>query len=166
MAQGAARTFLYFKHWGPGRIGSRGVLGPPLHTLLTVRHAHLYCARCITMNSPIKLHFENNPVATIHNFSYETPWASGEVEFMDQPFFQKLVCVTAMASFDVELEELNLSDAEEESLWDKKLSELGIDEDDLELDGDGRWSVETRGGEKQDIFAVQFYENGDLRWRL
>ncbi len=118
------------------------------------------------MNTPIKLLFENNLVATINSFSYETPWASGEVEFLDREFFLKLASVTSMSSFDLEMDELNLSDDDEEKLWEEKLSELGITWDDLELDGDERWSILPKGGDEQEIYAVKFYKNGYMDWRL
>jgi len=78
------------------------------------------------MNIPIELHLEGVKVATILSFSYETPWASGKVEFVDDSLLQKLIAVTSVSSFDIEMDELGLEDDEEEKVWEAKLIELGI----------------------------------------
>ncbi len=118
------------------------------------------------INTPIKLLFDNNLVATINTFSYETPWASGEVTFLNQDFLQKLAKVTSMLSFDLEMSEFDLADEVEEQLWEKKLTELDISWEDLQLESDNRWSIEPKESTRQKIYAVRFYENGYMDWRL
>ena len=118
------------------------------------------------MNTPIELQLDGVKVATIHGFSYETPWATGKVEFVDDSLFNKLVAVTSMSSFDLEMDELDLEDEEEERMWDAKLRELGITWDDLKLDRDGRWSVTPSGSESQSIYSPRFFESKFMDWRL
>ena len=118
------------------------------------------------MKTPIKLIFEGNQVATISNFGYETPWASGKVDFINEELFEKLVKVTLMLSFEFEIEDLGLSKEEEEKMWEAKLAELKICWEDLDLDQDEKWLMEPSGGEKQNIYALRFYKNGFMEWRL
>lgn len=118
------------------------------------------------MKTPIKLFFEGRLVGSINSFSYETPRASGKVKFKNENFFLQLVSVTSMAAFDLEVDELDIPDDEEDILWEKKLSELGITWDDLKLDHDRHWTAQESGGESQNIYAVRFYENGLMEWRL
>ncbi len=118
------------------------------------------------MKPPIKLFFENNEIATITDFGYEFPWASGTVIFNDTAFFLKMVNVTTMQFFDSEVEELNLSDEEEERLWEEKLSELSLSWEELDLEDDGKWSIQPLDENKKEICAVQFYKEGYMHYRL
>jgi hypothetical protein len=118
------------------------------------------------MKSPIKLFLDNKEVATIDNFSYETPWASGKIQFHENELFIKLVNVTSMLTFDLEMDELNLPDEEEEKQWESKLSELNLTWADLDLEKDERWAVQARDSDKQNIYALRFYDNGIVEWRI
>lgn len=117
------------------------------------------------MNTPIDLKLDGKTVARITTYSYETPWATGKVEFEDQYLFKKLIAVSSMSSFDLEMDELGLEDDEEEKIWDSKLGELGISWEDLKLDHDGRWAVSSVDSDSQPIFSPRFYESGFMDWR-
>ena len=118
------------------------------------------------MKTPIKLKLDGITVGEILSFSYETPWATGEVKFKDHSLFEKLVAVSSMSSFDLEMDELGLDDAEEEKMWDAKLNELCISWEDLKLDRDDRWSVVTKGGEPKPIYSPRFSEQGFIDYHL
>ncbi|WP_417440855.1 hypothetical protein [Idiomarina sp.] len=118
------------------------------------------------MNTPIELQLDGVKVATILSFTYETPWATGKVEFEDDSLFKKLVAVTSMSSFDLEMDELGLEDDEEEKMWEAKLSELNLSWQDLNLARHGRWSVTPRGSDLQLIYSPRFYESKFMDWRL
>jgi len=118
------------------------------------------------MNTPIELKLDGITVGTILSFGYETPWATGKVEFNESTLFEKLVAVSSMSSFDLEMDELGLEDDEEEKMWEAKLKVLGITWEDLKLDRDGRWSVIPDGGESQPIYSPRFSEQGFIDYRL
>lgn len=118
------------------------------------------------MKIPIELKLDGKPVAQITSFGYETPWASGAVEFIDKKLFERLINVSSMSTFDLEMDELGLEDEEEEKLWEAKLTELNLTWDDLKLKRDGRWVVTPEGSESQPIYSPKFYENGSMDWRL
>ena len=118
------------------------------------------------MNLPIALKLNDTLVANITSFSYETPWASGTVEFTDKALFHKLVSITTMSFFDLELAELELSDAEEERLWEAKLAELNLTYEDLKLEQDNRWTITPKDNESQPIYAANFYQDSFMDWRL
>ncbi len=120
----------------------------------------------VIMNTPIELKFDGITVGTILTFGYETPWATGKVEFKEKSLFDKLVVVSSMSSFDLEMDELGLEDDEEEKMWEVKLKELGITWEDLKLDNDGRWSVIPNGGEPQPIYSPRFSGQGFIEYRL
>jgi len=116
------------------------------------------------MNIPIDLIFEGKTVAKILSFTYETPWASGNVVFESRSLFEKMVAVSSMSSFDLEMDNLELEDDEEEKMWEEKLSDLGISWDDLKLDDD-KWSIVPSGSEPRPIYSPRFDESGFMEWR-
>ena len=117
------------------------------------------------MKEPIQLFFKCENIGTITNFGYETPWASGQVKFQDKTFFEKMVKVTSLLSYDLYIEKLCLPDAEEEKLWNDKLQELQLIWDDLRLDDDSNWSIQPQDDDRQMIHAVRFYEDEFMEWR-
>lgn len=121
-------------------------------------------ALCELMRVPEKLLFEGKVVANLSRFSYETPWASANPDFLDTSIAAKLRNLAEFRAYDIELEEMGLSDEEEEMLWENKLSELGLSHSDLKLDKDGPWSVVCNDGEVDDVHSISF-SNGVLQWR-
>ncbi|MEJ2527938.1 MAG: hypothetical protein P8Y49_07680 [Sulfurovaceae bacterium] len=74
------------------------------------------------MNTPIELLLDDISVGKILSFTYETPLATGKVEFKESSSFHKLVAVFSMPSFDLKIDELGLKDdEEEEKMWEAKL---------------------------------------------
>ncbi|MBD9657587.1 hypothetical protein IB239_22390 [Pseudomonas sp. PDM12] len=117
------------------------------------------------MKTPIDLKLDGKSVATISSFSYETPWATGRVEFKEQSLFRKLVSVSSLSSFDLEMDELGVEEDKQEELWESKLKELGISWADFELKDDGRWSISPCDGHARPIYSPHFYETGFIDWR-
>ncbi|WP_417503709.1 hypothetical protein [Marinomonas gallaica] len=117
------------------------------------------------MKTPIELLFKGNPAAKISEFGYATPWASGHCEFKDKEFGRKLAAVTTMLMYDLELEELELSESEEELMWEKKLAELGMTSDDLDLNDDACWAVRCDDQSLDPVRAIRYYNDGLLEWR-
>ena len=116
------------------------------------------------MRTPEKLLYDGLVVATLQKFSYEFPWASAEANFLDDALKNKLESLATFNRYDSELEEMGLSDKEEEALWEKKRSELGLTLDDLKLGDDEPWSVICDDGTKDDVRAISC-EDGWLEWR-
>lgn len=116
------------------------------------------------MRIPEKLLFEGKEVAHLNGFSYETPWASACPEFIDNSIPIKLDSLSKFRAYDQELEDMGLSDGEEEILWEKRLSELGLTHSDLKLDKDGSWSVVCNDGNTDEVRSLSFF-NGILQWR-
>ncbi|MDQ7010025.1 MAG: hypothetical protein Q9M94_07080 [Candidatus Gracilibacteria bacterium] len=122
------------------------------------------------MEIPIKLYFKKKYVAKLKNYYYETPFASSNVVFdrkkiFDEIFFNKLVNVSYMKNYDLELENLGLSEIEEEKNWNSKLIELGLSIEDLDLDND-LWGIEFENGTYQEIYSITFYKNFSIEWRM
>ncbi|MCK7598802.1 hypothetical protein M0G74_16125 [Microbulbifer sp. CAU 1566] len=116
------------------------------------------------MRTPEKLLFEGKVVAKLHNFSYETPWASASPEFLEASLGKKLENLAAFRVFDQDLEDKGLPDDKENVLWESKLSELGLSYPDLKLDKDGFWRVICSNGQAYEARSVS-YSGGVLRWR-
>jgi hypothetical protein len=116
------------------------------------------------MRIPEKLLFEGQEVANLKEFSFETPWASAYPEFIDDSIPAKLDNLSKFRAYDQDLEEMGLSDVEEETLWENKLSELGLTHSDLKLDKDGSWSVACNDGNINEVRSLSFF-NGVLQWR-
>ncbi|CCN68295.1 MULTISPECIES: hypothetical protein [Vibrio] len=117
------------------------------------------------MRTPTYLKLDGKTVARITDYSFETPWASGNAEFSDISILMKLTNITSMQIYDQELESLDLDDDEEDSLWEAKLSELELTSSDLKLVHDGRWSVSTEDREDCPIYSPKFYVQGVMNWR-
>jgi hypothetical protein len=117
------------------------------------------------MKTPIELLFKDEVIAEISKFGYATPWASAHCDFKEKELGRKLAAVTAMLMYDLELEELGLSESEEELMWNKKLSELSITSEDLDIDKDEFWSVRCDDQSIDPVRAIRYYNNGLLEWR-
>jgi hypothetical protein len=117
------------------------------------------------MRTPVKLFYKGDVIATLSQFSYATPWASANAEFNNKSISDKLAGVTAMLTYDLELEEMDLHESEEESLWEAKLVELGLSHKDLNLDNDEDWSVICDDGITDEVRAIRYYTNGLIEWR-
>ena len=118
------------------------------------------------MKLPIELKLDDKQVATITSYSYETPWASGSVEFIKEALFDKLVGITTMLFYDLEVDELGLEDDEEEKFWETQLTELNLTCDDLSLNRDHKWSITDTNHESHLIYATRFFRNGYVDWRF
>ena len=117
------------------------------------------------MNVPAELFLDGKLVAKVTIVAFETPWATGEVQFNNKELFSKLVDVTSISSLDLELEEQDLDEKEEERLWNLNLSKLGLTDGDLNLDQDDRWCIQIENESLEKIYAVKFYHNGFMDWR-
>lgn len=67
---------------------------------------------------------DGKTVATVSHVRSETPWMSGKVAFVDSALFDKLIAVSAMAGFDLDVDALDVDEAEEERLWAAKCMSL------------------------------------------
>lgn len=110
-----------------------------------------------------KLAFKGKIAANLSNFSYETPWASAYAEFMDNALGEKLSNCTSLLVYGFELEAMELSDNEEDSLWEKRLAAFGLTHDDLDLNKDEFWSIICDDGTTDKVRAIR-YTNGVLEW--
>ena len=76
------------------------------------------------MRTPKKLLYKGTVVAELEKFGYEFPWVSAKANFVDQQLFYKLEVLSSFNRYSEELEDMGLSDEDEEKLWEKKRSEL------------------------------------------
>ncbi len=113
---------------------------------------------------PIKLLYEDKEVATLSQFFYEFPWFSAKAEFIDTKLRDKMEALTTLVFYELKLVEEELSDSEQETLWEKKRVELGLSSDDLGLNLNG-WSVIWDDNSIEDVGTINF-EEGWLSWRM
>lgn len=113
----------------------------------------------------LTLYLDDQLVADIIGFSFETPWATGQVHFKNTALFKKLVAVTHIIDFDLALEQLQLNETEENIQWNEKVDQLSLSPDDFDLSRDGRWSISVDGAQAQPIYAVRFDASGFIDWR-
>ena len=118
------------------------------------------------MKLPAKIFYKGDLVAKLNSFSYDFPWAYGRVSFREEHLFKKACAVTSISDYDLELEALDLSEEDEEKAYTAKLSELGLSEKDLDLDDDGKWSVQVEDKERLVMRAIRFDEKGFVEWRI
>ncbi|UDL03431.1 hypothetical protein [Marinobacter sp. CA1] len=116
------------------------------------------------MRTPEKLLHKGKVVARLTKFSYEFPWAYAAVKFENAELGIKLENLAAFKNFDIELEEQELPESEEEALWEKKRSELGLSMEDLKLSRDGLWTVTCDDGTEDEVRAITCVD-GWLQWR-
>ena len=117
------------------------------------------------MNIPVKLLLNGAEVGTFRSYGYETPWASGKIEFVDSNLFDKLIRLTLFDLFELNMDGQGLSEEEEEQRCNERLSELGISWEDMSLLRQ-RWQVELSNTAIVNISTVRFYENGFMEWRF
>lgn len=116
------------------------------------------------MNKPLTLLLDNQKVATLSGFSFETPWAYATAEFYDVSLESKLQRLANFQAFVAELEQKELPEDKEEILWEEKLVELKLSHSDLELGRDEAFSVEWSDNSVREARSLS-YENKVLMWR-
>lgn len=116
------------------------------------------------MRIPEKLLFEGRVVAKLNKFEYEFPWATATAAFIDEQLMNKLKNLSTLRAFTQALEEMDLSDKEEDDRWEKKRAELNLSNDDLDLDNDTQWTVIWNDGSAEEVRALS-YEDGWIQWR-
>jgi hypothetical protein len=117
------------------------------------------------MKTPNRLLYKSNVIAELTQFGYETPWASAHAEFNDKSINNKLSGITAMQGYGLELEEMGLTESEEESLWEAKIVEFGLSHQDLNSDEDENWSVICDDGTTGEVRAIRHYSNSLIERR-
>ena len=116
------------------------------------------------MRTPIKLLYKGNFVSELKNFFYEFPWANAKVKFIDEQLFNKLQNLSSLNKYSYELEDMELSDKDEEILWESKRSELGLSIEDLKFDRDESWAVVCDDGTEDKVRALS--SDGQwIQWR-
>ena len=116
------------------------------------------------MRTPKNLLYKGVVVAELEKFGYEFPWASAKANFIDHQLFHKLETLSSFNRYSEELEDMELSDEDEEELWEKKRLELGLSLEDLKLDSDEFWSVVCDDGTEDEVRALSC-EDQWLEWR-
>jgi len=116
------------------------------------------------MRVPEKILYKGTTVADLEKYGYEFPWASAKATFVDEQIMNKLESLSALDIYDQELEEMELSDEDEESRWEKKRADLMLSREDLELDNDEDWTVIYNDGAEDAVFALSC-KDGWLQWR-
>lgn len=119
---------------------------------------------CNQMDKPLTLLFNNQKVATLSGFSFETPWAYATAEFDDVSLEAKLERLANFRAFGAELEQKELPEDKEEILWKEKLVELKLSHSDLKLDRDEDFSVEWSDDSVREARSLS-YGNKILMWR-
>jgi hypothetical protein len=117
------------------------------------------------MTKPIKLLYKGEFAATLSNFGYATPFAIASATFQDESLAIKLIALTTMNQFGIELEEMDIPEAEEERLYDAKQKELNLSSDDYAIKNDKNWSVICEDGSIDGVRAIRFESDGFLEWR-
>ena len=116
------------------------------------------------MSKPVKLLFQNEVVAELSGFRYQTPWASAKAVFKNLELAQKLENINIINLFDLDLEDKELPEDEEDRLWNEKLIQLGLTPEDFKLDRDEHWRVVCDDGRIDEVRALKLSE-GIIVWR-
>ena len=70
------------------------------------------------MKTPIKLLYKEKLIAELENFGYEFPWACAKPKAADNDMLKKLETLSTFNKYSEELDDMDLSEDEEESLWE------------------------------------------------
>lgn len=116
------------------------------------------------MKTPAKIFYKKKHIGNILNYSYETPSASGEVEFQDTDLLEKMISLTSLSDFYLEVETLGLSEEQEDIRIEHKMAELNLSDDDFQFDADGEWTIEIGWMRKKNIRAVRFEHINQKNW--
>ena len=108
----------------------------------------------------MKLVYDDRTVATITDYGYEAPWASGRGHFTDPDFHQQMIAASQFLDW-LESQDMDLSD----DAYMRELHARGLSDDVLDRYEQGDWTVLTDEGEEKSIYRPRFGEDSQIEWR-
>ena len=112
---------------------------------------------------PLALVCEGRNLSHLGPGCYEHPWFTVPLKNPSEKHREWLADVTRFNAEMEALEDEELSDDEEQTIWDRRLAELGLTPVDLDIFSN-RLCVHFSDGSVHRI-GPTYYEDGDLRWR-
>ena len=114
---------------------------------------------------PFELYYQDQKVGELLTFSYETPWSTGELVFYDLQILDQLIKNRIYSDYLMELEDLELTEIEDERLASEKEKELKLTGIADEMMKGDKWSIVNCNGKKTIIYGLNFSFLGYLDWR-
>lgn len=118
----------------------------------------------MTIQPPLPLFREGTLFGTILTYSYETPWAEGRIEAVDQHALRAMITVCALLQDSQSWPDLASSE-DDDARWEAAMDRLGITQADLDRHSSGPWMIETPDGSRHDISMPFFDAQGFVTWR-
>jgi hypothetical protein len=118
----------------------------------------------VNIRPPLSLFREGQLFGTIVTYSYETPWAEGWFEAVDQHALRAMIAACELLRDSQSWPDLASSE-DDDARWEAAMERGGITEADLDRHRDGPWMIEMPDGSRHEIFLPIFDAEGFVTWR-
>lgn len=113
---------------------------------------------------PMRFARDRIEFGTITDYGYETPWASGRVEFTDPARAELYEQCVAYESWLAAADDLPEDDAQYDAACLREAAHRGLTPADLDLFRSGAWTITTADGDVHDV-SLEFLDDGYVQWR-
>jgi len=104
-------------------------------------------------------------IGMIIDYSYETPWASGRVEFADPAQADRCEECIEYERWEAEAQDLPEDDAEYDAACLREAARRGLSPADIALFRSGDWTITTSDGDVHDVPSLEFLGDAYVQWR-
>lgn len=116
-----------------------------------------------SFQAPMRLLCDGEPFGTVTTYSYETPWATGHFEALNQGLHERCMQACAFLQWVNNMPD-ELSDDEADRLYEQELTRRELAEDDLRWCSSERWAIVTDDREEHFVNSL-FFEDDFVQWR-
>ncbi|MGF6881462.1 putative Zn-dependent protease [Nocardia sp. GAS34] len=114
---------------------------------------------------PMRLVRDRIGIGTITDYGYETPWATGRIEFLDPTRAETCEQCVEFERWLAETDDLPEDDAQYDAACAREAARRGLTPADLDLFHSGAWTITTDDGDIHDVPSLEFLGDGYVQWR-
>ncbi|HEY9877983.1 MAG TPA: hypothetical protein V6D29_05980 [Leptolyngbyaceae cyanobacterium] len=115
------------------------------------------------MKPPFKLLLDEEEIGSLVTYGYETPWATGQLEPVQQERQQWLINICEYLDWISAI--AAASEEEEDSQCNAELSRRGLTDQAVDEYYRGDWIIQLDDGTRYPVSPPRFYADGFVEWR-
>ncbi|MEU0539011.1 hypothetical protein ABZ319_04015 [Nocardia sp. NPDC005978] len=117
------------------------------------------------LRTPMQLSRDQELVALITRYGYETPWATGLVEDFDLERGERSERVARYLQWFWNEDDLPEDDAAYAEVCSAELARHDVTQSDVDWCTGGDWTIQTRDGITHRVYSLDFIADRTVQWR-
>lgn len=117
------------------------------------------------LRTPMRLYRNQVYVGLITEYGYETPWATGTVEYSDTERGIRSDRAARFLQWMNHSDELPEADDDYTELCDREMVRHEVAQADIDWCSGGRWTIETPDGLENAVHSLDFLGDSHIQWR-